>query len=418
MTEYLSFVVSAEIDSVKSGKPPKFKQNKGSNKFIRYKDLVVNNNKEYFEIKTDSNSPNLYFLQKNAKDLVKLVKKEKELDNYINFIRYDFELNESWESSLNMNIVSSLQPILIAYHDFLPTLNYRNKNDTENESSVMILLKDIILLQYDETIMKSKVIDNLIVKLTKLGTPKLTDSKSRIVDEQWHFMQDNKMMFLNNLIPDFFRHAEIELLMNFHHSGHKLLYLVLTEAISICNNLEKEKLFNISTISRNLTLIEKTVYSSNKNSDFNQSAVLKFIWESDNLPKIFNYLSKDFRNLNTLERNNVKSKIKSIVTKIRRLKRTLLINDNAVINDSNLYYRALSATLIDENGIERQAIDTKELVYNYLNKELKVIFDRNQENIQSIIKYLHFMKNMDPGMRFLFNICRNYITKEVYNNDK
>lgn len=413
--QQLSFIVSAEIDAAKSGKQPNYVQAKFTEKFIKYKDLVKNRRKEYIKFKNTSESPNLYYLEENAEEVKKAVKEAKRQKNKLKeeFYRFNFEKDENWKDNLSKELLVAIEPLFLAYLDILPTLGYMNK-ETEKESPVMRLIRHIISEQYDESISKINIIDDIISKLIKIDASDLKDLKEKNLKDRWQFKHNNKDTYLENLFQNLLNQNEISLLSNFSCSGHKLLYSCITESISINERLDQDKILHVTSFNRTVNYIDNIYSKRGLEGKRNTKNLVKSLWSrSDSLDNLCN----EYSDVNGLSSEIDKSKISDSIIKLdkrlKKIRKNVLSNDVSILEEVEKHYKMLSLHTVGEGNEPKETSLIRQEIYYTVLEQLENTFEEYSVPMNEVVKYIYYFRKQDPSLRFIFNICRNFILDEV-----
>lgn len=413
-TELLSLIVSAELDAPKSGIAPYYAKGYKKNVFIEFKNKVEANQKESIPFDLTPNAPNLYYLKSNAESLNEKMKRTRKHSVYKGVILFDFQKDESWRKQLNKNLRNEIENLVMAFKDWDKQLGFITHMTPTKQSKALSTISYIISLQYDDTANMS-LIENILDKLIVMSIDDLIDIQDLSIKQRWHLsLESDRDNVLESLMPKMFDANEKELLMNFEQSGHKLLFLILSEVINRINSSNLSDLSSLDTISRYRLIIEQAYnrhqIDGSKEMFYMTNKILTGKFELDELIKdhVTRYLSEEQFDQESL------SKYVKIYFKILIGYR----NRKAKLNDENLksisnHFKHMSSYVHHRSGALRRTSSIRKDVYHYCQKELKKMFALHKVDAKDTIQYLYASSKFDPSMKFMLEMFPKKVLEHV-----
>ncbi|BCR35184.1 hypothetical protein [Mariniplasma anaerobium] len=420
--EKMSFIIGAEIDAVKSGKAPFYKAQSINNPFIDYKTRVENNRNENINFYIKDNSPNLYYLKENAdKVLLEAINAKKLLNKkHSNIIRFSFEKDENWKKSLNFKLLKEISKLLLSYLDFNRQLGYIMQPNSYFNSKIQSTIQYILSLQYDDITM-TLTLDNLLIKLIAMDIEQLVSIRDLSLSNHWQFisLQQKKEALLSKYFGEILNEEEIELLTNFSNNGHKLLYLILSEAIL---TLEKELSVNLNgfdTISRYKILLKNifdrhNIHTTDNLGSLIHDALINRLSDTD---LIIKYIDKTSI-LGTSDYEKACSYTKKIKSSIKKLPKKEMAYTLEDLDDISTLVSDCNNRMYDKQSILLPIWKIRLNVERYFNDSLDKLFKYHGVSRDVETMYYYALRTYDKSMKFMFTFARNTILNLVIDLNK
>lgn len=408
-TELASMILSAEIDSVKSGTSPHFNSRVDYNPFIKYKNVIEANKNDTVNFKLDDTSPNLYYLKNIAEKLntdtqllLKSVRKPK-------YTIFTFENDPHWEKSLNQSLLKQIAKHIIAYSDWNRSFSYYSLDESQLQSTLSTTIDYILSAQYDD-ISWTLVYDSIIEKLLVLSLADLTETRNHILINEWHFSitTSEKEELIELLLPELLSDEEKELLFNFSQAGHKLLYLILTYTISMKESEYTNQFREFDSITRYKASLTQIFLRNSINVNLVDDLMVSVIENHATLNDIFvTYINPNLSSASTTDNSKAKEiceKLFKSYAKINLLKFNFSTDDISHISDLAMKYNRL---MFDDNQILYPTWKVKLDLQNLINHQLDDLFQSYGIDRKEEIKYYYGLKQVDKSLRFLTTFGKN-----------
>jgi len=416
IAEKMSFVIALEIDAVKSGKAPYYQAPVFSNPFIDYKSKVEINRNENVNFYIKSDSPNLYYLKDNAEQVLIEVGRKK-LDfkkNHSNIVRFKFEMNPHWKQDLDISLIKDISKLVIAYLDCNKRLSYTMQPKPYFDNKIQSTLQYILSLQYDNISMII-ALDNLLLKVSDMSTKDLVEIRDLTITDDWHLMskQEKKEALLLKYFKNKLNEDEVSLLTNFTHSGHKILYLILSEVILSLENTMDADYRDFDSISRYKALLEM-IFNRNK-LDFSDK-MKKFMEDAQAKGYTSNKLIKTYIDGTSIEHTSdyekAKGYVKKIVTALSKLKNEFFSFELDDLDDISAIFSTCNKFMYDDEHF--QPIWSIRLhTTKYINAELDRLFALHKVSRNDETKYFYALRDFDKSMRFMFAFAKSTMLNHV-----
>jgi len=420
IAEKMSFVIALEIDAVKSGKAPYYIPPVFSNPFIDYKSKVELKRKENVNFYLKDTSPNLYYLKSNA-ELVLLeaeAKKKLNPNNHRNIIRFKFETDSNWHQKLNMDLLKEIYKIMIAYLDWNKRLSFIIQPKTYFDNKIQSTLQYILSLQYDDIEMLL-VLDGLLVKLQDIHLEKLIDIRDESLKDNWHLVVEHrkKEALLSKYFDELFNDEENALLMNFNHSGHKILYLALSESILSLENIQSNDLKDHDTLSKNKSLFESIF---NRHGIKINLSIKQFMTDAFEEEMSVGKLMKIYVDNTVIKESSdyekAKSYVKKIVASTKRVKHEQIRFSLENLEEISKIYADCHDLMYDKSYQLLPIWNIRFHVERYIEDKLNTVFRTNHVSRSDETMYYYALRTYDSSMRFMFTFAKGTMLAHVYEN--
>ena len=404
--EKMSFIISSEIDSVKSGKAPYFKGKSGKNNFIKFKNKIENNQVESIDFHFNDTSPNLDYLKQNSEKVLNRVKKIKQASTVSNkdVKIFDFEMFDDWKSTLNASLLKEVSKRMIAFKDWDKTYRYSKNQKDFFSSTIVRTLYYILSIQYDDHSMPI-VLENLLTKLMTHDLDILISARDATINDKWHFLRDlnDKYDFVSKYLPDIFNDLELELIMNFNDGGHKILYLILSHVISVQSSLIDEGFKDYDSIKRYQHLIENILKRVGILHTIDMSQVLETSLKkrttTDSIMKKFFNQHIDVSSSNYQDLKVYLDKMLKLINVFKKNHLDYTLND---LNDMSKYFNLYMSYTKDTAGHNIPLWLIKSKIKKVIDNDFERLFKSYDVNRFEDIKYLYALRNIDSSLNFAF----------------
>ena len=413
-TELLSLIVSAELDAPKSGIAPYYVRGYKKNVFIEYKNKVEANQKESIRFDLTPDAPNLYHLKSNAENIIKDMKRTRKHRTYKGVVLFDFQKNESWRKQLNKDLRNEIEDLVMAFKDWDKQLGFITHMTPTKQSKALSTISHIISLQYDDTSNMS-IIENIIDKLLVMNIDDLIGIQDLSIKESWHLsLEFNRENLLESMLPKMLDINEKALLMNFDQSGHKLLFLILSEVINRINSSNLSDLSSLDTLSRYRLIIEQ-VYNrhkidGSKEMFYMTNKILMGKFELDELIKdhVTRHLTED-----QYDQEKLSTYVEIYYNKLSAYRK-----GKAKLSDENLksisnHFKNMSSYIRHRSGVLRRTSCIRKDVYHYCQREIKKMSALHEVGDTDVIKYLYASSKFDPSMKFMLEMLPEKVLEHV-----
>lgn len=418
IAEKMSFVLALEIDAVKSGKAPFYIPPVFSNPFIEYKSKVELKRKENVNFYLKDTSPNLYYLKSNAEQVLLEAEAKKKLNpnNHRNIIRFKFETDRNWHRNLNMDLLKEIYKIMIAYLDWNKRLSFIIQPKTYFDNKIQSTLQYILSLQYDDIEMLL-VLDGLLVKLQDIPLDKLIEIRDESLQDNWHQVVEHrkKEALLSKYFFELFNDEEKALLMNFNHTGHKILYLALSESILSLENIQSNDLKDHDTLSKNKSLFESIFTRHGIELKLSLKQFMTDAFEEQmsvgKLMKIYvdNTVIKE-----SSDYEKAQSYVKKIVASTKRMKHEQIHFSLEDLEEISKIYSDCHDLMYDESSQLLPIWNIRFHVERYIEDRLNTAFRTNHVSRSDETMYYYVLRTYDSSMRFMFTFAKDTMLAHVY----
>lgn len=418
IAEKMSFVIALEIDAVKSGKAPYYIPPVFSNPFIKYKSKVELKRKENVNFYLKDTSPNLYYLKSNAEQVLLEAEAKKKLNpnNHRNIIRFKFETDRNWHRNLNMDLLKEIYKIMIAYLDWNKRLSFIIQPKTYFDNKIQFTLQYILSLQYDDIEMLL-VLDGLLVKLQDIPLDKLIEIRDKSLQDNWHQVveHEKKEALLSKYFFELFNDEEKALLMNFNHTGHKILYLALSESILSLENIQSNDLKDHDTLSKNKSLFESIFTRHGIELKLSLKQFMTDAFEEQmsvgKLMKIYvdNTVIKE-----SSDYEKAQSYVKKIVASTKRMKHEQIYFSLEDLEEISKIYADCHDLMYDKSSQLLPIWNIRFHVERYIEDRLNTVFQTNHVSRSDETMYYYALRTYDSSMRFMFTFAKGTMLAHVY----
>ena len=419
--EKLSCIVSAEIDSAKTGKAPRYNSKKVSDPYLKFIRLLKNNKKDNTKFKLSLESPNIYYLKNYAEETHKniVVNKANIKASKKGYVKFQFEETKNWKSKLSKDLQHELSLLILSYNDWNQHATYLWNQERFKRSTIFDTILYIIELQYDDGT-NEMLIESMVRKMSILGKETLNDTRNDLISNKWHYaLDEEKDSLCEELLPDIFNQEEKNILFNFNCDGHKLFFLVISETISRLHNKDMKKLASYDSISRFKVLLENKFkhYGLDSTKIINDMINDMLFDDCTDEELIKSYIDKTPIK-KKYEYKKVCNYIHKLNKKLKNYRKKIKNLDHQDLTVIFSHFSAMSKFLFDKANNLIESVIARQSIYDYCHQKIDNLFIKHNENTEEIVKYVYSLKKFDLSSKFLFTICKNNILINIKNYNK
>ena len=306
--------------------------------------------------------------------------------------------------------------MIIAYNDWNKQLNYLTNAQSMRNNKALHTIRYINQLQYDDNEPNLRI-DQMIYKIMDLGLNILYHNRDEIISKQWHYTlnRTEREDICEKLFPGLFSQEEKDLLFNFAHGGHRLMYLFISSAIESLETEENLSLSNFDTVSRYKAILGRQLdkHYNNKGKEIVSQLVEDILVSQKTKEEIINeYVDNNVTKESSINEKAIAS-INTIYQKITTYKtnrESLTKQDLTIILK---HFKQFHSLIYDGSNNILPISIVREQAHWYADSQLDSLFNAYNISRSEDVKYVYACNDSDPSMRFLFENCKKNLVENV-----